>query len=79
MAQNGGIIGPVNVTSFGKNKVTSKTASGDITTPPGTRFVDVLIVAGGGGSPGSACSPTTPKAGGAGGSGIVVIRYKFQN
>ena len=46
---NGGIIGPVNQTSFGKDTVTSKTSSGCLTTQPGTRFVDTLIVAGGGG------------------------------
>ena len=39
MAQgNGGIIGPVNVTSRGKNTVTSKTSSGNVTTQPGTRL-----------------------------------------
>ena len=50
MAQNGGIIGPVNVTSFGKNTVTTKTAStpSAVTTQPGTRLVKTLIVAGGG-------------------------------
>ena len=50
MAQNGGIIGPTNVTSFGKNKVTSKTSSGDITLQSGTRVIDYLVVAGGGGA-----------------------------
>jgi hypothetical protein len=35
---------------------------------------------GGGGAPGAACSPTTQdNAGKNGGSGIVIIRYKFQN
>jgi len=34
---------------------------------------------GGGGAPGGACSPTVAKAGSNGGSGIVIIRYKFQN
>ena len=34
---------------------------------------------GGGGAVGGAPSPTTPFSGNAGGSGIVVIRYKFQN
>jgi hypothetical protein len=46
---NGGIIGVINPTSFGKDTVTSKTSSGDLTTQPGTRLVDALIVAGGGG------------------------------
>ena len=46
---NGGIIGPENKTSFGKDKVTSQTSTGDLTTQPGTRIADVLVVAGGGG------------------------------
>ena len=45
---NGGIIGPVNQTSFGKCTVTTKTSSGPLTTQPGTRIVKTLIVAGGG-------------------------------
>ena len=45
---NGGIIGPINIISAGKCKVTTKTSSGDITTQPGTKLVDDLIVAGGG-------------------------------
>ena len=49
MAGNGGIIGPVNVTSRGKNTQTAKTSSGTVTTQPGTRLVDTLVVAGGGG------------------------------
>ena len=41
MAANGGIIGPVNPISAGKNKITSKTASGagTITTQAGTRII----------------------------------------
>ena len=46
---NGGIVGRINVTSFGKCTVTSKTSSGAVTTQPGTRLVDYLVVAGGGG------------------------------
>ena len=46
---NGGIIGPDNKTSRGKNKVTKQTSSGTITTQPGTRLANVLVVAGGGG------------------------------
>ena len=34
---------------------------------------------GGASSPGGSCTPTTYRAGGTGGSGIVIIRYKFQN
>ena len=48
MAQgNGGIIGPVNVTSKGKNTQTVKTSSGDITLQSGTRLVQTAIIAGG--------------------------------
>jgi hypothetical protein len=50
---NGGIIGVINPTSFGKDTVTSKTSSGDLTTQPGTRLVNALVVAGGGGGGGS--------------------------
>ena len=63
MAGNGGIIGPVNVTSRGKNTQTVKTSSGSVTTQPGTRLVKSLIVAGGGGS-----------AGGGGGGGAGGLR-----
>ena len=55
---NGGIIGPTNVTSRGKNTVTIKTSgSSTITTQSGTRIANVVVVGGGGGSgggPGSA-------------------------
>ena len=49
---NGGIIGKRNVTSFGKCTVTSRTSStpSAVTTQPGTRLVDTLVVAGGGGT-----------------------------
>ena len=46
---NGGIIGKTNKTSFGKCTVTTKTSTGNITTQPGTRLVNTLVVAGGGG------------------------------
>ena len=49
MATNGGIIGKVNKTSFGKNKVTTKTSTGCITLRSGTNFIDAAVVAGGGG------------------------------
>ena len=52
MAGNGGIIGPINVTSRGKDTITSKTSSGNVTTQPGTRLVTALVVAGGGGGGG---------------------------
>ena len=45
----GGIIGKVNKTSFGKNKVTNTTATGTFTTQPGTTKLDYVLVAGGGG------------------------------
>ena len=90
MAANGGIIGPVNTISAGKNKVTSKLATGAITTQANTTLVDTLVVAGGGaggagtantgggGGGGGNPSPSGPSVGGNGGSGVVIIRYKFQ-
>ena len=74
MAQNGGIIGPTNVTSFGKNKVTSKTSSGDITLQSGTRVIDYLVVAGGGGASsdfggGGGAGENATSTGGTGGGG----------
>ena len=47
---NGGIIGPVNIISVGGNTITTKTSStpSAVTTQPGTRLVQTLIVAGGG-------------------------------
>ena len=59
---NGGVIGKKNSTSFGKNTVTSKTSSGTVTTQPGTRLLDYLVVAGGGGGGGGS-------EGGGGGAG----------
>ena len=60
---NGGIIGVVNKTSFGKDITTSITASGPgtITTQAGTRVINTLVV-GGGGAGGN-------DAGGGGGAG----------
>ena len=53
MAGNGGIIGPTNKTSFGKNTVTIKTSgSSTITTQSGTRVANIVVVGGGGGSGG---------------------------
>jgi hypothetical protein len=46
---NGGIIGPNIVTSFGGCTVTTKTSSSPLTTQPGTRVAQYLVVAGGGG------------------------------
>jgi hypothetical protein len=51
---NGGIIGVINPTSFGKDTVTTKTAScSAVPLQPGTRVVNALVVAGGGGGGGS--------------------------
>ena len=48
---NGGIIGKLNETSFGKNKISSTTSTGTFSAnQPGTRAGQVLIVSGGGGS-----------------------------
>ena len=57
---NGGIVGVINPTSFGKCTVTSQTASGTLTTQPGTRIVDYLVVAGGGGGAPSIIMPPVP-------------------
>ena len=46
---NGGIIGKINHTSFGKCTQTVKTSDGTVTTTPATRLVQALVVAGGGG------------------------------
>ena len=46
---NGGIIGKSNKTSFGKNRVTTVTASGDYTTPSSVTKINTALVAGGGG------------------------------
>ena len=45
----GGVIGKVNKTSFGKCKVTETKATGTFTTQPGTTKLDYVIVGGGGG------------------------------
>jgi hypothetical protein len=52
---NGGIIGVINPSSFGKCTVTSKTSSSPLTTQPGTRTIAYAVVAGGGG--GGAITP----------------------
>jgi len=49
MATNGGIIGKTNNASFGKDEVTSKTATTTFTLQPGTRQIQALLVSGGGG------------------------------
>jgi len=66
---NGGIIGPVNATSRGKNKVTTITSSGPTSpalsaTNPGTRLIQATIVAGGGGG-------GSDRGGGGGAGGMI--------
>ena len=78
MAGNGGIIGPINVTSRGANTQTSRTSStpSAVTTQPGTRLIKTLIVAGGGGGGGgtSSCGGGGGSNGGAGGGGAGGLR-----
>jgi hypothetical protein len=62
---NGGIIGALNPTSFGKCTVTSQTSSGTLTTQPGTRLASVAVVAGGGGG-----GAANNSAGGGGAGGL---------
>ena len=68
---NGGIIGKRNVTSFGKNEVTSITSSGTHTINSGTRFVEAIIIAGGGSGGPNASGDTGGGGGGAGGYATV--------
>ena len=63
--KNGGIIGPNNVTSFGTDKITGFTSSGNHTTRAGTSAVLTAIVSGGGGG-------GADRAGGGGGGGLLV-------
>ena len=65
---NGGIIGKINKTSFGKCTVTSKTSTGTFTTQPGTRVIDALLV-GGGGAGGRNANGTFDGGAGGGGAG----------
>ena len=64
---NGGVIGPTNKTSFGKNKVTTTIATGDFTTQPGTTVVNLLVVAGGGAGGTNTSGNVGSAGGGAGG------------
>ena len=61
---SGGIIGKVTKTSFGKNKVTAVTSTGNYTTQPGTRAVHSVVIAGGGGG-------GADKGGGGGAGGLL--------
>ena len=69
---NGGLIGKTNVTSFGKDTVTSKTSSGNVTTQSGTRLVTAVVVAGGGGGGGIPSAPDHVAGGGGAGRAKVV-------
>ena len=64
---NGGIIGAINPTSFGKCTQTVTTASGNLTTQPGTQLLDILLVGGGGGGGNN-------QGGGGGGGGAQVFQ-----
>ena len=64
---NGGIIGRANKTSFGKNRVTATTATGNFTTQPGTTIINATVVAGGGGGGSVAAGNIGGGGGGAGG------------
>ena len=64
---NGGIIGASNKSSFGLDTITSKTSTGTVTTQPGTRVVQTLIIAGGGGGGSAAGSSNQGGAGGGAG------------
>jgi len=64
---NGGIIGVSNKASFGKCTTTSKTSTGTVTTQPGTRVVQALIIAGGGA--GGSATGSSNQGGGGGGAG----------
>ena len=67
---NGGIIGVVNPTSFGKCTQTVATSgSTTLTTQPGTRLVNYVVVAGGGGG-GGKNAPGTIRGSGAGAGGF---------
>ena len=62
---NGGIIGVINPTSFGKCTQTIATSSTPLTTQPGTRLVSTAVAAGGGAGGGG----NNPEGGGGGGAG----------
>ena len=61
---NGGITGKSNKASFGKDKITSQTSTGTLTTQSGTRVVETLVIAGGGGG-------NKARGGGGGAGGMI--------
>ena len=65
----GNIFGVSNCASFGKEKITTQTSTGALTTQPGTRLLDVAVVAGGG-------SGSQAGAGGGGGGMLVSSNVK---
>ena len=67
--RNGGVIGVSNKTSFGKNRVTATTATGNFTTQPGTTLLNATVVAGGGG--GGTVGVGNIGGGGGGAGGVV--------
>jgi hypothetical protein len=71
---NGGIIGVINPSSFGKCTQTVTTSSGPLTTQPGTRVVQTLIVAGGGGGGGGYTAACVSRGGGGGAGGFRCIQ-----
>ena len=70
---NGGIIGKINKSSFGKNTITTQTSTGNITTQPGTQIIQALIMAGGGS--GGGCGPHGHGSGG-GAGGLTSVASK---
>ena len=70
---NGGIVGVINPTSFGKCTVTSQTSSGTLTTQPGTRLANVAVIAGGG----SGGNLGSNIAGGGGGGGGLALTNSY--
>tara|TARA_R110002124_G_scaffold73285_3_gene196711 strand:- start:3362 stop:5269 length:1908 start_codon:yes stop_codon:yes gene_type:complete len=62
--RQGNIIGVANCASFGKQKITSTTATGTVTIGSGTKLVDIAVVAGGGGG----------ESGGGGAGGLRTIQ-----
>ena len=68
--RNGGIIGPVNITSNGENKVSTFTSNGNVCIQANTRVVRVKILAGGsGGNAGNVSN-----GGGGGGAGGLICQ-----
>jgi hypothetical protein len=63
---NGGIIGVINPSSFGKCTQTIATASSTLSLQPGTRTVQSVIVGGGGGGGGQSATGGTGGPGGGG-------------